>query len=138
MLVKPAESERIIARFPADFIAALLFGPDQGLVRERAERLVTTIVPDLRDPFRIAEIDGAGLLEDPAWLDAEVSAISMTGGRRVVRVRAAGNALARTFKSLLAGLRSDALVVAEAGDLARDSSLRELFEEASNAAAIPS
>src|ERR1700722_8288713 len=137
MLIKAAESERIIARFPVEFEAALLFGPDQGLVRERAERLAKTVVPDLRDPFRIAEIEGARLIEDPAWLEAEASAISMTGGRRVVRIRGAGNALAPVFDSFLARSASDALVVVEGGDLARNSSLRETFEEASNAAAIP-
>lgn len=137
MRIKAAESERIIARFPAELRAALLFGPDQGLVRERAERLAKTIVPDLRDPFRIAETDGAQILEDPAWLEAEASAISMTGGRRVLRIRGAGNALAPVFDSFLARSASDALVVVEGGDLAKNSSLRETFEEAPNAAAIP-
>src|SRR6202035_523319 len=99
MLIKASESERIIARFPAEHRAALLFGPDQGLVHERAERLAKTVVPNLRDPFRIAEIDGARLLEDPAWLEAEASAISMTRGRRVVRIRGASNALAAVFES---------------------------------------
>ena len=82
MLIKAAESERIIARFPVELGAALLFGPDQGLVRERAERLAKTVVPDLRDPFRIAEIKGARLIEDPAWLEAEASAMTRIFPRR--------------------------------------------------------
>jgi DNA polymerase-3 subunit delta len=61
----------------------------------------------------------------------------MTGGRRVVRIRGAGNAHAPVFESLLSGSVSDALVVVEGGDLAKNSSLREIFEEASNAVAIP-
>ncbi|HEY2446276.1 MAG TPA: DNA polymerase III subunit delta [Rhizomicrobium sp.] len=136
MIVKPAESERFIARLPAELKAALFFGPDQGLVHERAERLVAAIVPDLKDPFRIAEIDGARLLDEPAWLADEAAAISMTGGRRVVRIRAAGNALAPVFESFLAHSAGDALVAVEGGDLAKNSSLREVFEAAANAAAI--
>jgi DNA polymerase-3 subunit delta len=136
MIVRPAESERFLARLPPDLIAILFYGPDQGLVRERAEKVITSIVPDLRDPFRIAEMDGAALGEDPGRLYGEAAALSMTGGRRVVRIRAASNALAKTFAPFLADAKSEALIVVEGGDLARDSSLREAFEEAPRAASI--
>src|SRR5579871_6495352 len=124
MIVRPAEVERFLARLPADLIAILFYGPDQCLVRERAEKVITSIVPDLRDPFRIAEMDGAALVEDQGRLYGEAAALSMTGGRRVVRIRAATNALARIFAPFLADAKSEALVVVEAGELAKDSSLR--------------
>src|ERR1700733_14698741 len=101
MIVKPAESGRFLARLPPDLVAILFYGPDQGLVRERAEKVISSIVPDLRDPFRIAEIDGAALNEDAGRLYAEAAAFSMTGGRRVVRIRAATNALSRLLPPFL-------------------------------------
>jgi DNA polymerase-3 subunit delta len=55
----------------------------------------------------------------------------------VVRVRGAGSGLAKLFESFLAEPAGDALVVVEAGDLAKGSALRRVFEEADNAAAIP-
>ena len=136
MIVKPAESERFLARLPPDLVAILFYGPDQGLVRERAEKVITSIVPDLRDPFRIAEMEGAVLGDDPGRLYGEAAALSMTGGRRVVRIRAATNALAKLLTPFLAEAKSEALVVVEGGDLARDSSLREAFEESPRAASI--
>jgi DNA polymerase-3 subunit delta len=136
MIIKPAESERFLARLPPDLAAILFYGPDQGLVRERAEKVITSIVPDLRDPFRIAEMEGAALVEDPGRLYGEAAALSMTGGRRVVRIRAATNALGKIFAPFLADAKSDSLVVVEAGDLARDSSLRDAFEEAPRAASV--
>jgi DNA polymerase-3 subunit delta len=136
MIVKPAEIERILRQTPPEIRAVLLYGPDQGLLRERAERLALSVVPDLRDPFRIAELDAAVLLEDPARLSDEAAALSMSGGRRVVRIRGAGNAVSKQFGAFLVSPLSDTLVIAEAGDLAKDSSLRELFAEASNAAVI--
>ncbi|HEY3639375.1 MAG TPA: DNA polymerase III subunit delta [Rhizomicrobium sp.] len=136
MIVRPAESERFLAHLPQDITAILFYGPDQGLVRERAEKIITSIVPDLRDPFRIAEMDGSALVEDAGRLYAEAAALSMIGGRRVVRVRAATNTLGRIFAPFLAEAKSEALVVVEAGDLAKDSSLREAFEEAPQAASI--
>src|SRR5207249_4064806 len=55
--------------------------------------------------------------------------------RRVVRVRSAGNALAPVFETFLEQPIGEALVVVEAGELAKSSNLRQVFEEASNAAA---
>ena len=137
MFIKAAEAERFLSRLPEKVVAVLLFGPDQGLVRERAERLAKTIVEDLRDPFRVTELDGSVLLDDPSRLPAEAAALSMVGGRRLVRVRAAGNALADVFESFLANFESGSFILVEAGDLAKDSNLRAVFEESGNAAAIP-
>ena len=136
MIVKPADAERYAARPPEGIVAILVFGPDQGLVRERAEKLAKTVVPDLADPFRVAELDEATLSSDPARLADEAAALSMLGGRRVVRVRGAGNGLAKLFEAFLDDPKGDALVVVEGGDLAKSASLRSVFEEADNAAAI--
>ncbi|MGB8364572.1 MAG: DNA polymerase III subunit delta [Rhizomicrobium sp.] len=136
MIVKASDAERYVSRPPSGLVAALVFGPDQGLVRERAERLAKTVTPDLGDPFRVAELDDAILGGDPARLADEAASLSMMGGRRVVRVRGAGNALAKLFENFLENPAGDALIVVEAGDLAKSSSLRSAFEDADNAAAI--
>lgn len=137
MIVKASEAERTAKNPPRGLIAALIFGPDSGLIRERAETLSKTVVDDLADPFRVADLDEQTLAGDPARLFDEAAAISMLGGRRVVRVRGAGNGLAKLFESFLAEPVGDALVVVEAGDLAKGAPLRKVFEAAGNAAAIP-
>ena len=137
MIVKSSEAERYVAHPPAALKAALVFGPDQGLVRERAERIAKTVVPDLADAFQVSELDETALNADGALLADEAAAISMLGGRRVVRVRGAGNGLAKLFEGFLDDPKGDALVVVEAGDLAKGAALRKVFEEAKNAAAIP-
>jgi len=137
MIVKSHEADRVAKNPPRGLIAALVFGPDSGLVRERSETLLKSVVEDLSDPFRVADLDEQALSNDPALLSDEAAAISMLGGRRVVRVRGAGNALAKLFEAFLAEPKGDALVVAEGGDLAKGSALRRVFEEAENAAAIP-
>ena len=45
--------------------AVLLYGPDTGLVRERADILARTVCPDLRDPFRVTDLGGSALTADP-------------------------------------------------------------------------
>lgn len=136
MIVKTSEADRYVAHPPKTLIAALVFGPDTGMVRERAETMMKTVVDDLNDAFRVADLDDSTLVSDPARLSDEAAAISMLGGRRVVRVRGAGNSLAKVFEAFLDDPAGDALIVVEGGDLAKGTGLRKLFEEADNAAAI--
>jgi DNA polymerase-3 subunit delta len=136
MIVKSSDADRYAAHPPKNLVAALVFGQDAGLVRERAETLMKTVVDDLNDAFRVADLDGDDLSSDPARLFDEAAAISMLGGRRVVRVRGAGNSLAKLFDSFLDEPKGDALVVVEGGDLAKGTGLRKVFEEADNAATI--
>lgn len=118
--------------------AAVIFGPDAGLVRERAETLGRLICPDLSDPFRIAELSASAIAADPARLADEVAAIPFTGGRRLVRVRDADEGVAAALSRLLSDPPpGDGFLLLEAGDLATRSKLRLLAEAADNAAALP-
>jgi DNA polymerase-3 subunit delta len=117
--------------------AILLYGPDSGAVRERAKALVAGAAENITDPFRVTELTGANLREDPARLADEAGALSLIGGRRAVWVREATDGLAELFESLLENFPGDALVVVEAGELTARSALRVLFEGADNAAALP-
>jgi DNA polymerase-3 subunit delta len=116
--------------------AVLLFGPDAGLVRERADILARAVCPDLRDPFRVAELTAATLAADPARLADEAAQISLMGGRRVVRLRDAGDQQSPLLARFLADMPGDALVIAEAGDLPGRSALRRAFDDSTQAAAI--
>jgi DNA polymerase III subunit delta len=108
--------------------AILLYGPDAGLVRERAEALGKTVVPDLSDPFRVADLAPETLKDDPARLADEAASISMMGGRRLIRLRGAGAESVTAIKNFLDDAKGDGLVVIEAGELDTKSALRKLFE----------
>lgn len=136
MIVKTGEADRFAARPPKTLIAALVFGPDQGLVRERADALAKSVVDDLADPFRVAEFEDDALVADPARLSDEAASISMLGGRRVIRVRGGATPLAKIFERFLDAPSGDALIVVEAGDLPKTAPLRKLFESTDEAAAI--
>jgi DNA polymerase-3 subunit delta len=118
--------------------AVLVFGPDGGLVRERADLLARAVVPDPSDPFRVADLAASALAGDPARLHDEVAAQSLIGGRRLVRVREAGDAAAALFDRFLRDPPPGSnIVLAEGGDLPARSTLRKLFEASPLAAAIP-
>jgi len=117
--------------------AALIYGPDAGLVRERAEVLAASICPNLGDVFRVVELTADALVDDAARLNDEAASLSLVGGRRLIRVRDADDSVGalfdRFFKSPPPG---DAFIVVEADDLGPRSTLRRAFEGAKNAAAI--
>src|SRR3569832_325552 len=120
MIITCHEADRYSGNPPKDLRIALVYGPDAGLVQERAEKLLKSVVPDLTDPFNVADLSESVLLAAPARLADDAAAISMMGGRRVVRVRGAGNNLADLFEQFLEEDRSgDTLVVVEAGDLSK-------------------
>ena len=126
------------ARSPDDnATAVLVYGPDLGLIRERVEALVTSVLKDEADPFRLTDIDGDTIRSDPARLADEAAALALTGGRRVVKVRDATDTIAKTVEWFLDDPIGDALVVFAAGDLGPRSILRKIFEKANNAAALP-
>ncbi|MFA5119957.1 DNA polymerase III subunit delta [Zavarzinia sp.] len=137
MKLAGASIDRFLARPDPAVRLVLVFGPDGGLVRERAALAAKSVVPDLNDPFRVVELSGAALDDDPARLADEAAAISMIGGRRVVRLRDLADKHAKLIQAFLEAPAGDALVVAEAGDLPnRRSTLRSAVEEAANGAAI--
>ncbi len=118
--------------------AVLLYGPDGGLVRDRAQQLGRKIVADLSDPFRVAEFTGRALADDPARLVDEAAALSFTGGRRLIRVREAEDNAAAAFAAFFDPLPlGDSLIVVEFSDLGARSKLRLLFEGAEGGVAIP-
>jgi DNA polymerase-3 subunit delta len=66
--VKNADVDRFIARPDQARPVVLVYGPDAGLVRERAETLVAGAVEDVRDPFALARIEGDALADEPERL----------------------------------------------------------------------
>jgi DNA polymerase III subunit delta len=136
MKIAPREQARFLQAAEASVAAVLFYGPDQGLVRERALELVARVAGDAGDPFRVVELGFAQLKDDPARLADEAAALSLTGGRRVLRLREAGDGLAEPLAKLLAGPPPAAFVVIEAGELGPRSTLRGFCEKSPAAAAI--
>ena len=143
ILSKRAEVEHFLAAPASEARAVVIHGRDRAIVRERADAVAAKTVKDPDDPFDVAvltegDIDGAsGRLFD------ELAALSLMGGRRLVRLRlddkaSADKAAAEALKAHVAGeLNPDALFLVEAGALGRDSALRKAGEASAGAVVIP-
>jgi DNA polymerase III subunit delta len=114
----------------------LLYGPDAGLVRERADALLESAVDDSNDPFSMVKLDGDELSAEPSRLVDEALTVPLFGGRRAIRVRAGSRNFAGGVDTLAEMPLKDCRVVIEAGDLRPESPLRKACERAKTAVAI--
>jgi DNA polymerase-3 subunit delta len=114
----------------------LLYGPDAGLVRERAEALLASAVDDPNDPFSLVRLDGDELSAEPSRLVDEALTIPLFGGRRAIRVRAGSRSFAGGIDALAETPLKDCRIVIEAGELRPESPLRKTCERAKTAVAI--
>jgi len=136
--LKSSEIESFVARPDPARPVVLIYGPDAGLVGERAQAIVRASVDNPDDPFSLVRLEGDDLSANPYRLVEEANTIPMFGGRRAVWVKNLGRFNpVPAIEALLNSPSSDCRVVIEAGDLRRNAPLRSLCERARNAAAIP-
>lgn len=125
-LVRPDISEGIF----------LAYGPDGGLVRETAQRLIRQLSGDDPASASLTIFDGPELDAEPGRLMLEARSVSLFGGKRIIRVRNASKALVMP----LTELRDDpggAAIILEAGNLTPRDALRALVESAKLGRALP-
>lgn len=137
MKIETRQAEAFIKKPDPKIRAVVIYGNDDGLVAERAVQLAKSVCEDLKDPFRVIDIAGESLKHDTARLADEFAAMSMMGGRRVIRVRPAGEESVKALENLVDATAGDALIVIEAGSLTPRSALRTLAETEACLAAMP-
>ena len=127
------QAARLLAD-PSALRAILLHGDDHGLIRERAAEAVLAAAGTLDDPFRLAILDR----DQHDRIEEEATALSLSGGRRVVWVRDAQDGLHAALGRLLRLGQGDegSLLVIEAASLPARAKLRVLIEAATDAASI--
>ena len=135
--LKAAEVESFVARPSTERPIVLLYGPDAGLVHERAEKLINASVDDPRDPFALVRIEGDALASEPSRLIEEAHTVPLFGGRRALWVKTGSRNFAAAVEAVVASPPIDCRIVIEAGDLRRTAPLRTICEKAKSAAVLP-
>lgn len=133
--ISTRDAESVVAK-PGPYSIFLIFGPDAGLVRERADALTASAVDDIKDPFSLVKLEGDDLAVEPSRLVDEAMTVPLFGGRRAIRVRAGGRNFSSGVDVLLSEPLKDCRIIIEAGDMRRDSPLRVMCEKAKTAAVI--
>lgn len=137
--LKAHEFDRFLGGQSRTYRLYLLYGPDRGLVSERATALANRSGVDLDDAFSLVRLDADALRSDPGRLVDEAAAIGLFGGARLIWLKGAGNdrGLADAVAAVAAGPAGASTVLIEAGDLKKGAPLRKVVEDSAEALAIP-
>ena len=141
MKITGARQTRFLQSPPADMIGVLLFGPDRGRVKSRAKDLAMVMVPDADPTFGATLITADDLSADPAKLSDEMSAMSLLGDGRLVRLRLDHERQAAAISKLIKAFdtepeRAEAKLIIEGGDMTTRSAIRKAVEASKYFAAI--
>jgi DNA polymerase-3 subunit delta len=127
MKIDPRRVESILSD-PGELRAVLFYGEDEGLIREYAATLVRAVAGSLNDPFRVAEMER----ENWSGLRSEMAAMSLSGGRRAVRVREASDAATAPVQAALE-VGGGSVMVLEGFGLTNKSKLKTMLEKSPHA-----
>lgn len=116
--------------------AMLFYGPDAGLVSERAGQAAKRWASLEDPPGEILRIDERDLEDDPGRIANELMTVAMFGGRRIVRVSSGRRINVDFLKPLVAEGALSGVLIVEAGSAKVSDALRKLFEQPAHAAAI--
>src|SRR5829696_7854116 len=135
--VKAPDAEGALRHLGSQVVSVLLYGPDAGLVAERAKAAAERAVDDPADPFQLIRLDGDTVAADPARLADEAGTIGLFGSRRAIWVKPTSRNLAPAVEAVLATPLQDVVIIIEAGDLSKSTPLRVLCERSPKALALP-
>ncbi|WP_297322507.1 DNA polymerase III subunit delta [uncultured Bartonella sp.] len=136
---KAHEVDSFLSRLQTQYPIVLVYGPDRGLVAERAAKFAKLTGIKLDDPFSNIRLDAGDLERDPIRLVDETGTVSLFGGKRLIWVRNAANGknLANAVKQLAKTRLENVYLLIEAGDLKKGTALRTAIETAPSAIALP-
>tara|TARA_E500000331_G_scaffold279062_2_gene272048 strand:- start:4248 stop:5279 length:1032 start_codon:yes stop_codon:yes gene_type:complete len=123
---------------PSSVYNAVLFhGPNQGLVRERAQGLIELKSNGkTNDPFAVVRIDKMARDQNPSTVFTEAFALSFVDGNKVVWLTEVTDTIYNDLKEIFEDDRTINFMVFEAGTLSPRSKLRSLFEKSKTGLAL--
>lgn len=136
--IKSHEFDGFLQRPLRDHRLFLVYGPDRGLVSERASQIAAKTGVALDDPFSIVKLDGSDLQQSQGRLLDEVNAFGLFGGEKLIWVRASGTEkpLVDGFSILIKDPPQASFVLVEAGDLKKGTGLRKIAESDRSTVAV--
>lgn len=136
---KAHEVDSWLARPDASISFILIYGPDRGLVSERAMLYARGTELPLDDPFSVFRTEAADLEPDIGVLESEIRTVPMFAPRRLIWVRGFGTQkrVGEVLAGALDDMPPDVTILVEAGDLKKGAGLRAAAEKAAGAMCLP-
>ena len=126
---------------PKDSLGALIFGPDRGLVKERAQTLSHHFVADPDDAFAVTRLTTDDLSNDPSRLMDAMSALSLLGDASLVTLRLDNERQGKSIADLIRHFdtnpdKAASRLIIEGGEMKTSSAIRKAVEASKHFAAM--
>ena len=133
-IFKKQQFDSILSKAGEKYTAFLFHGPNENLVADLVRQTIIAVAGSLDDPFNTVVLNENNLKDTPSILADEMQAISFGGGRKAIWIKSAGNNWTKKAAEALELPATGNVLVFQAGQLAKTSSLRKLFQKATSAA----
>ncbi len=122
MIIKDYQFEKIISS-NSTFSAYLIYGPNEGLVREKIKQIVSK-----KDDSEIIHISGKDIDGDPSLLDQSINTFSMFNSHKVIVLNNFKDKHINQIESLNFEMISNTTLLVQESILPKSSKLRKFFE----------
>jgi len=122
MNFKQADIDRFFKSPDEKVRCVLLYGTNEGMIADLLTKFARTVCDDLNDAFRVSTFQAETIEKDIGALYGDYNATSLMGGRRVILIKDATNALGKHIQDLLENSSSDTLIVISSSKMNTKSS----------------
>ena len=134
MVIKEYQLEKII-KDSTQFLNILIYGPNEGLVKDQIEKLIKNYLP--QDEYEEISFNGKDLDDDPGSLEAIIRSVSMFFKNKIVIADGIKDKhLSIIEEIILKGPEQGVLIIRE-GSLSKSSKIRKFFEEHKTCLSLP-
>jgi DNA polymerase-3 subunit delta len=133
MKIPPAEVDNFITKIlkpQQDIVALMLYGPDLGLVKERAKYIANYLCNNAN--FTLVDINFEQLVDLHHLLYSK----NLAKTKKLIKISNIGASLPKEIGEMISEYRGKNFILIEAQDLSPSSILRKFFEKSTNAACI--
>ena len=107
----------LISKPDPKYLAYLFYGRDDGLIWERAEKIVLHFTEQINDPFAVSHLSGQDVATDKTCLPDSLNTIPAFGRLRIVILSGTGTEMTEAVKIGFDSLHNNARLVIKARDV---------------------
>jgi len=134
--IKAHQADKFLKSIDPEIKALLFYGPDVGLVSERARGAAKALSARDGENGEIIRLHDEEISENPDRLAIELNTIPMFGGQKVVHATMGRRMVAPLLGALDEPGKLESFLVVEAGNMKPTDKIRKLFEGEASTAAI--
>ena len=125
MIIKDHQLEKIV-QGSKGFLGFLVYGPNEGLVKEQIDRIINDLLP--QDEFEKIILQGKALETETQMLDEIVKTVSMFHSGKIVVVESLKEKSVNIIEEIIEDAPQKVILILRNENLNKTSKIRKLFE----------